>query len=527
MNQDSRKRGKRIVLAVAVLVAAGAYFGISSWENDKAAKIEAYLNSQMDVTSATIKVGFFDKSVVITGFKGSGPYVAGATAAVSIGSLSLAGVNFDAMDVAGVAPLADSAVIADFMMSIDYPARSGTPAIKQDVTISSASLTKVRGDARLMEEMGRKTQNLNDPAVLSRYFAAAAGLHSETAVITGYGVRMDMGLPSPLVAKLESFQGKDFGLLACGPSTWTRISLNFLGQDMFTAASMSLERMSLPDIFTPIYASRALGDPVKEGEAVLQGFTDALAKEPFVMRGLVMNDVAITLPSAEPITLKSGRMDLELGGGKCVFNQNVEDLVLPPFAYRNLDAIGAMLGAAYGKPLRLRANAETVSEWKDGGLAVEGKKYSLSDPELGGITADFNLLFRAPGADSLMSLLQSAEPELLLKNAHVTFEDRSVLALTFKYFYEEAKRGAITVPDAQSPEALRAEAARQCRNEADEAANPDKKAILQGVVQLLERSGILTIDLNPDEPMPLDIFEAIDADLSGGYKIRTSYVPTP
>ena len=527
MNQDSRKRGKRIVLAVAVLVAAGAYFGISSWENDKAAKIEAYLNSQMDVTSATIKVGFFDKSVVITGFKGSGPYVAGATAAVSIGSLSLAGVNFDAMDVAGVAPLADSAVIADFMMSIDYPARSGTPAIKQDVTISSASLTKVRGDARLMEEMGRKTQNLNDPAVLSRYFAAAAGLHSETAVITGYGVRMDMGLPSPLVAKLESFQGKDFGLLACGPSTWTRISLNFLGQDMFTAASMSLERMSLPDIFTPIYASRALGDPVKEGEAVLQGFTDALAKEPFVMRGLVMNDVAVNLPFSEPITLKSARLDLELGGGKCIFKQNIEDLALPLSVYRNLGDDGGRLAAVYGQPLHLYANADTLTEWKDGGLAFEGKNLSLTEPGLGGIKTDHSLILRAPGADSPRELLQSSSPEFLLKSGRVVFEDKSILALAFKYLYEEGKRGAVIVPDAQSPEDLRAEAARQCRNEADEAANPDKKAILQGVVQLLERSGVLTIDLNPDAPMPLDIFEAIDADLPGGYKIRTSYTPTP
>ena len=59
------------------------------------------------------------------------------------------------------------------------------------------------------------------------------------------------------------------------------------------------------------------------------------------------------------------------------------------------------------------------------------------------------------------------------------------------------------------------------------AANPDKKAILAGAAQLLERPGRLTIELNPDEPMPLDIFEAIDADLPGGYKIRASYVPTP
>ena len=77
-----------MVLAAAILVVAGAYFSISRWENDKAAKVTAYLNSQMDVTSASVKVGFFDKSVVITGLKGSCPYVAGATASFSAGSIA-------------------------------------------------------------------------------------------------------------------------------------------------------------------------------------------------------------------------------------------------------------------------------------------------------------------------------------------------------------------------------------------------------------------------------------------------------
>lgn len=525
MNQDSRKRGKFIVLAVTILVVAGAYFSISRWENDKAAKVMAYLKDQGEVESATIKVGFFDKSVVITGFKGNCPYVAGATATVSVGSISLAGVNFDAMDAPGVFPLADSLAITDFAMSIAYPARNDTPAIKQDVTIASAVLTKVRGDARLLEEMGRKTQDLNDPAVLSRYFAATASLRSETASMSKYVVSMEMGLPSPLIARLESFQGRDFGLLACGPSTWTKVSLNFLGQDMFTAATMSLERMSLPDIFTPIYASKALGDPVKEGEAVLQGFADVLAKEPFVMRGVIMNDVAVNLPLSEPITLKSARLDLELGGGKCVFKQNIEDLALPLSVYRNFGEDGGRLAMVYGQPLHLHAGADTLIEWKDGGLVFEGKNHTLSEPALGGITMDYSLILRAPGADGLLDLLQSLSPEFLLKSGRVVFEDKNVLALAFKYLYEEGKRGAIIVPDEQSPEALRAEAARQCRNEAGEAINPDKKAILQGVAQLLERSGVLTIELNPDEPMPLDIFEAIDADLPGGYKVRASYAP--
>ena len=431
------------------------------------------------------------------------------------------------MDAPGVAPLADSAVITDFTMSIDYPARSSTPAIKQDVAIASASLTKVRGDARLLEEMGRKTQNLSDPAVLSRYFAAAASLRSEAAAITGYDVRMDMGLPSPLIARLETFQGKDFGLLACGLSTWTKVSLNFLGQDMFTAASMSLERMSMPDIFTTIYAPEALGDPVKEGEAALKGFTDALAKEPLVMRGLAMNTVAINLPLLEPITLKSARLDLELSGGKLVFKHQLEDMVLPLSVYRNLDEDSDRLATVYGQPLHLYANVDTLAEWKDGGLAFEGKSHSLTEPVLGGITADYSLILRAPGAASLRELLQSDSPEFLLKSARVTLEDKNALSLAFKYLYEEAKRSGSGDPDMQSPDALRAEAARKCGEEAGEAANPDKKAILQGAAQLLERPGVLTLDLNPDEPMPLDIFEAIDADLPGGYKIRTSYAPAP
>ena len=68
MSEASKKpSGKRIGLMVVILIAAGAFFGVSWWEKEQAKKVAAFLNTQGDYTTAAIKVGFWDKSIVITG----------------------------------------------------------------------------------------------------------------------------------------------------------------------------------------------------------------------------------------------------------------------------------------------------------------------------------------------------------------------------------------------------------------------------------------------------------------------------
>ena len=212
MSEAPRKSpGRRIALLVALAVAAG-FLGISWWEKDKAAKIEAFLQTQGEYSFDSLKVGFWGKSITILGLKGSAPYVMGGKMRLEAGSVHVAGANFDALDSAGVVPLADSVLITEYRSTIEYPPQSGRG--KESAFFKSYSMDKVRGDARLLEEMGRKTQDLENPETVARYFASAGSVRVGVAAMDGYELSLDVGLPTPAVLSAESLRSEDYSQFA-------------------------------------------------------------------------------------------------------------------------------------------------------------------------------------------------------------------------------------------------------------------------------------------------------------------------
>ena len=526
MSEASKKpSGKLIGLAVVVLIAAGAFFGVSWWEKEQAQKVAAFLNTQGDYTTTSIKVGFWDKSIVLTGMKGKSPFIKGATAFFEAEAITISGANFDAFKSKGVVPLADSVALTNFKMNVEYPAQGDAPSIKEETTVKSIAATKVRGDALELEEMGKKTQNLNDPAVLARYFASSASIRAATADMTGYALRMDMGLPSPVVLGMDSFQGKDYGMLALGPSSWTNFTLSFMGQEVFKVRSMSSEQMSMPDLYTPIFSADTPPKEGRETPSLLSQILAKLEKDPLVMRGVVLNDVSARFLLPETITMKRCAMDLELGAEKLSLREHFEDLVLPPSYYRYMDGEAAQLAETYAAPLNFSGAVDLLATQKDGKGEVRFKDTGLAEKDLGAVRLDLGLLFGAPGADSLRKLLET-NPEWLLKDARFVLEDKELLNITLD------NRGE-GEPDGKKPEnqeakgiaSLRAEAARELRAEAEKNSNPDMKALLAGLANLVERPGALTINLNPEKPLPLDAFDSMDEGSAGLYRVTTQFTP--
>lgn len=524
MSEASKKpSGKRIGLMVVILIAAGAFFGVSWWEKEQAQKVTAFLNTQGDYTTASIKVGFWDKSIVLTGLKGNSPFIKGATFFFEADAITISGANFDAFKSKGVVPLADSVTLTNFRMNVEYPAQADMPPIKEETTVKSIAMTKVRGDALELEEMGKKTQNLKDPAVLARYFASSASIRAATADLTGYALRMDMGLPSSVVLGMDSFQGKDYGLLALGPSSWTNFTLTFMGQEVFKVRSMSSEQMSMPDLYTPIFSADTPPEEGRGAPSLLSQILAKLEKEPLVMRGVVLNDVSARFLLPETITMKRCTMDLELGAEKLSLQEHFEDLVLPPSYYRHMDAEASQFAEIYGVPLNFSGAVDLLATQKSGKGEVRFKDTGLAEKELGAVKLDLGLLFGAPGADSLLKLLE-ANPEWLLTDARFVLEDKKFLNIALDD-QGEADEKKPEEPAGKGIASLRAESARELRAEAEKNSNPDMKALLTGLANLVERPGTLTINLNPEKPLPLDAFDAMDEGGAGPYRVTTQFTP--
>ncbi len=519
MSEVSRKPSKRRIVLVVVLAVAACFFGISWWEKDKAAKIEALLQAQGEFSFDSLKVGFWGKSITILGLKGSAPYVMGGKIRLEAGSVHAVGANFDALESAGVVPLADSVQITDYRNTVEYPPQSERG--KQSMFIKSYSMDKVRGDARLLEEMGRKTQDLTNPETVARYFASAGSIRTGVAIIAGYESTMDVGLPTPMVLSMESFRSEDYGAFSHGAAKASNIAFSVMGEKILTVGSLSTGRLSMPD---------ALASPLLSGTS--EGFEElpramaALDKEPLVVRDIEAKDVSFRVLFPEAVTLKSCFFDLEMNGNRVELKSRFADMLLPSSYYRYSGREAGEFAKVYGAPLNFSGALEFLLSWKDGRGELLLKDSGLTEKNLGEVHLDMNLLFEAPGMDSLGKLIESGrEPEAFLKNGRVVLEDRHFLGILFKGMNESDKKEA--EEEGRTPETLeqtRAWAVRSVRSKAEQSVSPDRKAVLEGLAKLVEGPGRLEISFAPDSPRSLD-HRAVKNDVSGAYKATVRYTP--
>ena len=520
MSETPRKPFKRRIVLVVVLAVAAGFLGISWWEKDKVAKIEAFLQTQGEYSFDSLKVGFWGKSITILGFKGSAPYVMGGKIRLEAGSVHVVGANFDALDSAGVVPLADSVQITDYRNTVEFPPQSERG--KESVFVKSYSMDRVRGDARLLEEMGRKTQDLTNPETVARYFASSGSIRIGVVAVGGYELSMDAGLPTPMVLSVESLQSEDYGLFVHKAAKISNIAFSVMGEKILTIGSLSTGRLSMPVALAP-----ALLSGKSEGFDEFPRAMAALDKEPLVLRDIEAKDVAVRVLFPEAVTLKSCFFDLEMDNNRMELKSRFADLILPSSYYRYSGREAGEFAKVYGATLDFSGALEFLLSWKDGRGELLLKDSGLTEKNLGEVQLGVNLLFEAPGMDSLVKLVESGrEPEVFLKSGRVVLDDRHFLGILFKSMNESDKKEA--EEEGRTPETLeqtRAQAVRHVRSKAEQSVSPDKKAILEGMAKLAERPGRLEISLDPASPLPLDYNRAVESDVSGAYKATVRYTP--
>ena len=530
MTEPSKKSpAKLIILAIVVLAAVGGYFGMSQWEKEQASRIEAEIKAAGG-SVASVKVSFFGKSATLAGLKYSWSIPNVVDMTLEAESMTLAGFNVDSLTAKGTVSLADSAAMSNVKTDIVQAAMPGMemPAAKQSITLKSATATGIRGDFAGMRAGFEKimASKMLNPADLPQIIAALKTLHMDSISAVDYVSRVDMGLPTPMTSSIGSYEIKDFNLLSCGPTVWKDFKVSAMNMDIIKIGGMTMQRVVVPDVFTPLAALSSDGKPVEEMDDKFAALMlDALKKEPLVIKGFSMTDMAIQALGPDPLTLKNLSLDLELSGDKLAVKKSFADLVIPPAYYKNADEVGGLLALAYGKPLNLSGRVDFDGARKNDRLDCRLAGGELSEKEFGAVKLEADIFASAPGADSLEKILK-ASPEWLLTKASLSLEDRKVAEYAFAAQYEMVKQFGDQSPF-KSVDDVRANAVQQLQAQAAGAPNPDARAVLEGLAKLVRQPGTLVISLNPATPQPVSELESIPTNDSAVYNVSTSFTPAP
>ena len=535
MSEPSKKSSAKIIALAAVLaIAASAFFGVSWWEKEQVRRVEETLKT-VSGNAASVKIGFLDKSVAITGLKINKSFPGEITLVMDVEHVTVSGVNSDALSTKGVVPLADSVAMSGVTLAFTGPPSSPDTSeniLKQELSFKSVALTGLRGDfAGLIAELERGkgiAAQISDPQTLFRFISIAKGFRAASASITGYEVHQNLelsALPWPAVTSIESMQGKDVGLLDFGPSSCKNWNFSVADQIAMRIETMTLQRMSIPDIFTSLAAGLTDGQGAEHADAALaQSVLQTLAKEPLVIQGCVIGNASLRIMTSESISLKNFNLDLEFGAEKLALKHSLDELLIPPSYYRNSDEIGTLLAQVYGKPLNFSARADLRGSQQNGRVELRND-IALTEKEFGSVKVNADLIASAPGADSLETLLQSS-PDWLLKKARFAIEDRKLLETAFVMQHEMLKQSGIKGLFKSAAD-MRANTALQLQQWAAANPNPDVKAVLEGVARLARQSGILVISLNPDRPQFLvNVFDMLMGEgVPGDLRAAAEYTP--
>ncbi|MDR2489406.1 MAG: hypothetical protein LBD42_07940 [Desulfovibrio sp.] len=528
MSGSSQKTsGKLIALILAAAVAAaGVFFGISQWEKKQVQKIEEALRA-LPGSASSISVNFWNKSVVLTGMKAELPYFGLGTLSLHAGDFTVSGINFDALDAWEAVALADSLRGQNIRFTIDVTPESGLPS--QTVSCASLSITGMKGDFNgVMAVLRDKDAQTFSRQTILQLIDKAKGLHMDSLVVDGYDAVANAG-PISIQTTVESYRINDLRLLSCGVSTWKNAAMRLSGQNVLTVGTITVQHMSLPDLFTPFVV--ALPDKAweKSGGAQLEDLEEAdlkepvlamlkkLQEEPLLLREFSMRDLSIR--SSPAVTLKNFFLDMELGKEQFSWKHSFDSLSIPRVFHQfAFSFLGDDLPLAYDDPLDLSGSLVVTGARKDGNIDIRISDAGLTEKVLGAIALEAELLTVNGQADASLEKLLTSPPELLLKKARATLVDEKAIDV---YFSQLAQAVGEQPGDKaqETAKRLRAQAAEEFRQRGK--TMRDVGVIMGGFADLLKQPGTLVIRLNPETPQSISA-EDSDIDKMG---ISVEYTP--
>lgn len=489
MNASTKKLGLIAGGAVAVVVILALVVGVPMWERSQAKNIQDFLTSLPgDVKAEKVDVSFFGSSVTISNLTASFSFMPGMNYSLKIAKAEAAGVSLSAAKTMSVTTLADSLSISDFSFE------SSIEDIVQKGVLKEMSLRNIRMN------LGALVDSVQNKKGFAALFSSLASLQIGHLAYVDYVVSMDFGM-SPLVISIASVEGKDVGLLKCGPMSLNDTKAKFMGKDVFSLQNMSVSRVSVPDFFTPLLAFE--DNPYMMQMQMPGILQQKFSQEPMIMEGFVLKGLYVGGFIDTPVTMESFSMDLNIGGDAIIIKSATNSLVLPPLVLEQMGSEWRSFAKVYGKALDLSGmmdlqfvmNGDTVN------IAFTGEG---SDKNLGNGQADWVLSLPAAGAKTIFDAMGRATPFIHSASLHLV--DTGMLAAMFDASYDYESRWG-TEEGINSGADMRRMAAEECFEEAREAGTKEHAAVLNGFGTFLQKGGTLDIKVTTSKPVSMEVMD--------------------
>lgn len=511
MNKKMQK-AVLIAVALAVLLGLGGYFvvlpRIAQENEERIAAIIASLSSELQAES--IKVDLLGGTATITGLKGSATYIDGSDMNVDIKEIVARGINYTAGSGTGAVKLADGLSFAGVKLHMVTSAEGLGQAIEQDISIESIALKDIQGDiASLTALLRDKAPRSAVTEVLPSF---TIGSIESKKHVSSIGTML-----GPVTMSVDGFSSGSTSVVRTENAVWENFTMQAFGSDVFSADSLGIAEMTAPNYLSLLSSAEELDDPAAFGPMFLANLKEA----PIVIKGLFMDHVSCKLLDPQPLTLLRVDFDLSLGADVLSLKKVVKDLRIPVGIYRAASPEAMQFAAFYDKPLELSAELDFAITREDGKGVMRLKKAWIEDPALGAASASLDMFFEGQG-DSLLAMLDAGPGDVYLEKGEGALEDRGLLENYFAGEFKALQEHNLTGESIKGPDDLRGMIVALVREEAAGAANPDQKALLEGLVQLLAAPGTLSMSVAPEQPVKVDGARGLEGPVNIAVEYRSA-----
>lgn len=480
-------------LAGLVLVAAlaGYFIFVPHFEQQYADQVAQGIDGLPgELKAESIRVQLLAGTVEILGLKGPTTYIDGSDMFVDVERIAISDLRFSAFAKPGATKVADSVEVVNGTVMVRSLVEGLEEGVTQNITFSRVQLDDVRGDVHalllLRESRAPGSQIMGCLTGFSIGHARCEGYSNVTSSVFG-----------PMSITVERFSSKNVSLLSTGEGSWENVRFSAFGSELLDIGRVGLEHCAVPNFYVLLFEALETGSEEDLGAKLFA----LMEKDPFVFEGLTLEDSSFVFLQPEPLTAKKIRIDAHIAADGLRLRKKAERLSVPTGMYRNLSLEAAQFADYYGKPLLLDGSLDLDITHKDGKGDIHLKEYTLSDPALVFVSLALDLPYQSDGLDALLD--QGAD--LYLRKGSAVLEDKGFLANLFAGEFEAIKAFGMEGEGMNSPEELRGQVALAVRGQVEETDNADLKRVLEGLVRLLEAPGKLTVTLNPDQPVLLDL----------------------
>jgi len=476
---------------VLVAALAGYFILVPHLEKQYADQVAVAIDALPgELTADSIKAELLGGKVTILGLNGPTTYIDGSEVHVDVERITLSGLNYSALKEPGVARVADGIEAVDGTIQVQTGVEGMEQALSQNITFEKIALNDLTGDVLALSELMRsdasRTQIIDCLAGFSIGHAQASGYSNEADSIVG-----------PMTMSMESFNARNMSLLSTGESAWTDIRITVVGTEFLSIGRMGLANCSVPNFFAPLFEAQENGTEEDLGEEIIA----LMEKTPFVFNGLTLEDISFKFMRPEALTVSKIFTDVYVAADRFSVKKRVEKLSVPVDLYRNLSLEAAQFAEYYAKPLLLDGSLVLDVTQKDGKGDILLKECTVSDPALAFLSLTLDMPYESESVDRLFA----EGADVLLRKGAIVLEDKGFLANLFAGEFEAIKAFGLEEEGLNSAEVMRAYAVQLLRSEAEKVDNDFRKSGLEGLAQLVEAPGRLSISVSPDQPVRMDI----------------------